>query len=98
MEVVGDFEYNSKDLIGHGAFAVVFKGRNRKVLAPPTFDMLGIHFLIFSTHKYFRIYFAATYCVFTPVYLCFLVSLLPSAQHLLEALRIVQCEEILLSR
>uniref|UniRef100_A0A4W3KHN8 non-specific serine/threonine protein kinase n=1 Tax=Callorhinchus milii TaxID=7868 RepID=A0A4W3KHN8_CALMI len=30
MEVVGDFEYNRKDLIGHGAFAVVFKGRHRK--------------------------------------------------------------------
>ncbi|XP_069694991.1 serine/threonine-protein kinase unc-51 isoform X1 [Periplaneta americana] len=30
MECVGDFEYNSKDLIGHGAFAVVFKGRHRK--------------------------------------------------------------------
>jgi hypothetical protein len=31
MEIIGDYEYNSKDLIGHGAFAVVFKGRNRKV-------------------------------------------------------------------
>ncbi|XP_055534724.1 serine/threonine-protein kinase ULK2 [Wyeomyia smithii] len=30
MEVVGNFEYNSKDLIGHGAFAVVFKGRHRE--------------------------------------------------------------------
>ncbi|XP_068124822.1 serine/threonine-protein kinase ULK2 isoform X2 [Hyperolius riggenbachi] len=30
MEVVGDFEYCRKDLIGHGAFAVVFKGRHRK--------------------------------------------------------------------
>ncbi|KAL0272584.1 UNVERIFIED_CONTAM: hypothetical protein PYX00_005503 [Menopon gallinae] len=30
METVGDFEYNSRDLIGHGAFAVVFKGRHRK--------------------------------------------------------------------
>ncbi|XP_076107071.1 serine/threonine-protein kinase unc-51-like isoform X2 [Mytilus galloprovincialis] len=30
MEIVGDYEYNRKDLIGHGAFAVVFKGRNRK--------------------------------------------------------------------
>ncbi|RWS29667.1 serine/threonine-protein kinase unc-51-like protein [Leptotrombidium deliense] len=29
METIGDFEYNSKDLIGHGAFAVVFKGRHR---------------------------------------------------------------------
>uniref|UniRef100_A0A1B0CSK6 Protein kinase domain-containing protein n=3 Tax=Lutzomyia longipalpis TaxID=7200 RepID=A0A1B0CSK6_LUTLO len=30
MEIVGDYEYNSKDLIGHGAFAVVYKGRHRK--------------------------------------------------------------------
>uniref|UniRef100_A0A2R5LJ83 Putative serine/threonine-protein kinase unc-51 n=1 Tax=Ornithodoros turicata TaxID=34597 RepID=A0A2R5LJ83_9ACAR len=29
MEAVGDFEYNTKDLIGHGAFAVVYKGRYR---------------------------------------------------------------------
>lgn len=36
MEVVGDFEYNSKDLIGHGAFAVVFKGRHRKVFIDST--------------------------------------------------------------
>ncbi|XP_078083280.1 serine/threonine-protein kinase ULK1 isoform X1 [Mustelus asterias] len=27
METVGKFEYSKKDLIGHGAFAVVFKGR-----------------------------------------------------------------------
>ncbi|XP_050408202.1 serine/threonine-protein kinase ULK2 isoform X2 [Patella vulgata] len=30
MEIIGDYEYNKKDLIGHGAFAVVFKGRYRK--------------------------------------------------------------------
>ncbi|KFB42628.1 AGAP011297-PA-like protein [Anopheles sinensis] len=30
MEIVGSFEYNSKELIGHGAFAVVFKGRHRE--------------------------------------------------------------------
>ncbi|XP_043518115.1 serine/threonine-protein kinase unc-51 isoform X2 [Frieseomelitta varia] len=30
MEFIGDYEYNSKDLIGHGAFAVVFRGRHRK--------------------------------------------------------------------
>lgn len=34
METVGDFEYNTKDLIGHGAFAVVFKGRHKKVSGP----------------------------------------------------------------
>lgn len=38
MEIVGDYEYNSKDLIGHGAFAVVFKGRHRKV--KPLFSFL----------------------------------------------------------
>lgn len=31
MELVGDFEYNPKELIGHGAFAVVFRGRHKKV-------------------------------------------------------------------
>lgn len=30
VDVVGDFEYCRKDLIGHGAFAVVFKGHHRK--------------------------------------------------------------------
>uniref|UniRef100_A0A8C2TY43 non-specific serine/threonine protein kinase n=1 Tax=Coturnix japonica TaxID=93934 RepID=A0A8C2TY43_COTJA len=30
METVGEFEFSRKDLIGHGAFAVVFKGRHRK--------------------------------------------------------------------
>ena len=30
-EHVGEFVYNKKDLIGHGAFAVVFKGNHRKV-------------------------------------------------------------------
>ena len=31
MEQLGDYEYDKRDLIGHGAFAVVFKGRLRKV-------------------------------------------------------------------
>lgn len=30
-EQVGEFVYHKKDLIGHGAFAVVFKGHHRKV-------------------------------------------------------------------
>uniref|UniRef100_A0A671NSW0 non-specific serine/threonine protein kinase n=1 Tax=Sinocyclocheilus anshuiensis TaxID=1608454 RepID=A0A671NSW0_9TELE len=30
MESVGKFEFSRKDLIGHGAFAVVFKGRHRE--------------------------------------------------------------------
>ncbi|KAL0114973.1 hypothetical protein PUN28_010502 [Cardiocondyla obscurior] len=30
MEILGDYEYNPKDLIGTGAFAVVFRGRHRK--------------------------------------------------------------------
>ncbi|CAG0892641.1 unnamed protein product [Darwinula stevensoni] len=30
METVGEYEYSTKDLIGHGAFAVVFKGRHKQ--------------------------------------------------------------------
>ena len=31
METIGEYEYSKKDLIGHGAFAVVFKGHVKKV-------------------------------------------------------------------
>ena len=31
MDAIGLYEYSSKDLIGHGAFAVVYKGRVRMV-------------------------------------------------------------------
>ncbi|KAL9911565.1 serine/threonine-protein kinase unc-51-like protein Atg1 isoform 1-T2 [Glossina fuscipes fuscipes] len=30
MNIVGDYEYSSKDMLGHGAFAVVYRGRHRK--------------------------------------------------------------------
>ncbi|KAL0979482.1 hypothetical protein UPYG_G00185680 [Umbra pygmaea] len=30
METIGNFEFSRKDLIGHGAFAVVFKGRHKE--------------------------------------------------------------------
>ncbi|KAL5282463.1 ULK2 family protein [Megaselia abdita] len=30
MTIVGEYEYNSKNMLGHGAFAVVYKGRHRK--------------------------------------------------------------------
>ncbi|KAK7896230.1 hypothetical protein WMY93_021555 [Mugilogobius chulae] len=32
METVGKFEFSRKDLVGHGAFAVVFKGRHKEEL------------------------------------------------------------------
>ena len=35
METVGKFEFSRKDLIGHGAFAVVFRGRHREVGTVP---------------------------------------------------------------
>lgn len=41
MESVGDYEYNSKDLIGHGAFAVVFKGRHKQVSGVVFFSILN---------------------------------------------------------
>lgn len=43
MEVVGDYEYSKKDLIGHGAFAVVFKGRHRKVNMFMQYRMLKLN-------------------------------------------------------
>lgn len=43
MESVGKFEFNRKDLIGHGAFAVVFKGRHKEVsfIFVACFDLPG---------------------------------------------------------
>lgn len=29
---IGDYEYNKKDLIGHGAFAIVYRGRQKSIL------------------------------------------------------------------
>lgn len=40
MESIGIYEYNSKELIGHGAFAVVYRGRVKMVSA----------FLTINTH------------------------------------------------
>ena len=31
MPAVGDFEYNQGDILGHGAFALVFRGRRKAV-------------------------------------------------------------------
>lgn len=31
MDVIGDYEYNRKEILGHGAFAIVFKGRKKEV-------------------------------------------------------------------
>lgn len=47
METVGDFEYSRKDLVGHGAFAVVFKGRHRKVNTYALFYCCRIIIFIF---------------------------------------------------
>ncbi|XP_060521502.1 serine/threonine-protein kinase ULK2 isoform X2 [Cylas formicarius] len=30
MDTIGEYEYTTKDILGHGAFAVVFKGRSKK--------------------------------------------------------------------
>lgn len=54
MEIVGDYEYNTKELIGHGAFAVVYRGHHRKVSVCYTLMLLtwiiddGVVFVIES--------------------------------------------------
>lgn len=57
MECVGDFEYNSKDLIGHGAFAVVFKGRHKKVnTIRNCFSLVLLNSLVKNFESHYRIY------------------------------------------
>ena len=46
MEVVGNYEYSKRDLIGHGAFAMVFKGRHRQVFLFVFFCRLVIIIII----------------------------------------------------
>lgn len=41
MEYVLDYEFNKKDLIGHGAFALVYKGKHRKVSLKMVFYKAG---------------------------------------------------------
>ena len=41
MQSLGDYEYGQSDLIGHGAFALVFRGQHKKVRVPP-----GISFAV----------------------------------------------------
>ena len=31
-EIIGDYQYSKKDIIGHGAFAIVFAGHSRSVI------------------------------------------------------------------
>jgi len=40
MEQVGDYEFNKASLIGHGAFAMVFKGRHKVVI---NFSCIFLH-------------------------------------------------------
>jgi len=37
MESVGEYQYSRSDIIGHGAFAVVFRGSSRAVSITPVF-------------------------------------------------------------
>lgn len=54
METVGDFEYSRKDLVGHGAFAVVFKGRHRKVNTCAVLYCYRIVFTVFIYSYVFK--------------------------------------------
>lgn len=42
MQSVSNFEFNQGDLLGHGAFALVFRGRRKKV----RFIICGEHELL----------------------------------------------------
>lgn len=72
METVGKFEFSRKDLIGHGAFAVVYKGRHREVS-------------ILSSHT-FPLRFVAAVNTFIAIFNCGFAVLLDVGRHLLRLL------------
>ncbi len=48
-EIIGDYQYSKRDLIGHGAFAIVFLGHSRSV------NIYLIYLLIFVFVLIYRI-------------------------------------------
>lgn len=56
-EIIGDYQYSTKDLIGHGAFAIVYLGRSRTVNIPDLhclfslFDLFAFVFLLKNPEK-----------------------------------------------
>lgn len=58
METVGKFEFSRKDLIGHGAFAVVFKGRHREV----SITTLQVYNTFYCCYKEIRCLFLRQIC------------------------------------
>ena len=48
MTNVGIYEFNAKDLIGHGAFAVVYKGRLKSVSCATLFQISAVCCVYFS--------------------------------------------------
>lgn len=63
MEIiqVGEYEYTKQDIIGHGAFAIVYKGRKRKVWYFRSLSVLLFIYLLFFRFVYEVIYVLCTY-------------------------------------
>ena len=70
MQSVGEFEYGQADLIGHGAFALVFGGRHKKVCGCTQLINLGL----------------ACIHVMSPLCVVFLSNLTVLAMHCLPCL------------
>lgn len=51
-ETIGDYQYSKRDLIGHGAFAIVFLGHSRSVChIKVSFELIDTFFFFFSLFK-----------------------------------------------
>jgi len=50
MDSIGDFYYDKKEILGHGAFAIVFKGWKKQVRLPSAPIIMGgpINTVLFS--------------------------------------------------
>ena len=56
LHVADKYEYSKKDLIGHGAFAVVFKGRQKQVRKKKQFHFTSFFFSNWETSILCRLY------------------------------------------
>lgn len=45
-EIIGDYEYSKGDIIGHGAFAIVFLGHSRTVISVVRIDREALPYLL----------------------------------------------------
>ena len=77
METINQFQYNTRDLLGHGAFAMVYKGRYIKVSVDLLFFLLCLSSVSSLFRHHYRFYLHRTcHYVLITIEVTFLIPLL----------------------